>query len=320
MSASSDTRPPVLPTSPDSRAAPAPESSTSGGGTAGGGTAGARTPVQLRSRHREGRRVLAWGLGISAFLHLILLLFASRAWFPIAQHGSGAAPAARPAGRTLPEIQALRLRVTDDATPLPAAEVPPAPIEERIPPRRTAAPVTPTTPAAPAAEPVAGATMPEGKAPPAVSPADRLRPGLVDPRLWDRAEAPPPPVKTDFEIARERVYARLEMLNDSAVAEADAAARATDWTFTDKDGKKWGVSPGKVHLGGVTLPLPIGFSPPPDQAKEGRERAARAGEIKDHADRARVRGTFEDQVKATREQRDRERAAKKDSTKAGGTE
>lgn len=162
-------------------------------------------------------------------------------------------------------------------------------------------------------------TEPEGRTPATPAPADRLQPGLVDPRLWERAEAPPVPEKSDFEKAKERVYARIEMLNDSAVADAAAASRATDWTFTDKDGKRWGVSPGKVHLGGVTLPLPFGFSPPPDQAKENRERAARAGEIKDHADRARVRGTFDEQVRSTRAERDRERAAKKDST-AGGTE
>jgi hypothetical protein len=274
----------------------------------------------------EGRRILAWGLGISAALHLLLLLFASRAWLPIAEHGSGAAPEARPTGRAFPEMQALNLRVIEDAESPPAEAPPETPAAERPPPRRTEEPeepparVEPTTPPARTAEPGERTTAPEGQTTAPSTPAERLRPGFGDPRLWERAEAPPPPVKSDLDIARERVYARLEMLNDSAAAEAAAAGRATDWTFTDKDGKKWGISPGKVHLGGVTLPLPIGFSPSPDQAREGRERDARAGEIKDHADRARVRGSIQDQARTTREQRDRDRAAKKDSTKAGGTE
>jgi hypothetical protein len=151
---------------------------------------------------------------------------------------------------------------------------------------------------------------------------DRLQPELVDPRLWERAGAPPEPEKSDFERAKERVYARIEMLNDSLAAEGEAERRATDWTFTDKDGKKWGISPGmppKVHLGGKTVPLPFGFSPPPDQAKEARDRSRKLGEIRDHADRARVRGTFDEQVKATRAERDRSRSAPKDSTTTGGT-
>lgn len=216
-------------------------------------------------------------------------------------------------------MQALNLRVTDEAAATTPEEVPEAPPVERRPVQRTPMQEVPATPAQPKAEVGERAGEPEGREQALPSAADRLRPGLVDPRLWERPDAPPPPVKTDLDRARERVYARLNMINDSLAAEGAAASRATDWTFTDKDGKKWGVSPGKVHLGGVTLPLPFGFSPPPDQAKANRERASRAGEIKDHADRARVRGTFEEQAKATRAERDRERAAKRDSSTAGGT-
>src|SRR5690606_22003545 len=110
-------------------------------------------------------------------------------------------------------------------------------------------------------------------------------------------------------------------LNDSLAAESEAARRATDWTFTDKDGRKWGFSPGKVHLGGVTLPLPINLSAPPDKAREAREQASKAGEIDRQADRARIRRTFEEQVKATREERDRARSeARRDTAKAGGSD
>ena len=55
---------------------------------------------------------------------------------------------------------------------------------------------------------------------------------------------------------RLRFLARLEVLNDSAAAAAEAAAEATDWTYTDEEGRRWGISPGKLHLGDLTLPLP----------------------------------------------------------------
>ena len=33
--------------------------------------------------------------------------------------------------------------------------------------------------------------------------------------------------------------------------------RARDWTF-ERDGERWGISPDGIHLGDVTIPLPIG--------------------------------------------------------------
>jgi hypothetical protein len=260
-------------------------------------------------------------MGISALLHLLLLLFASRAWIPVRSHGGGAEAAARPAGSSLPEMQALRLRLTDDAEPLAPEEVPEEVPEraapEMVAPRRTPIPVVP---ASPAVDPRARGegTQPDAAAPTARTPAERMQPGLGDPRLWERPGAPPEPEKSDFERARERVYARIDALNDSLAAEGAAADRATDWTFTDKDGKKWGVSPGGIHLGGVTLPIPIRAPGPPDKAKEERDRARKGAEIDWHGDRARVRGSIQDQIKATREEKDRARAAKRDSTKAGG--
>jgi hypothetical protein len=42
----------------------------------------------------------------------------------------------------------------------------------------------------------------------------------------------------------------------------------------DDKGGKWGVSPGALHLGSITLPLPIGFSTPPDRRDELNRRIA----------------------------------------------
>lgn len=274
----------------------------------------------LRSdRRRSYGRPLAWGLGISILLHLILALFATRIWFPVRDHLGGGVQTDPRGGAAIPEMQAYRIRVLDGEAPTSPEERPVPPMVEEAPIRR---PAPPEEEVAPVDARTGGGVGGEEATPPAASPrspAERLRPGVVDPRLWQRAEAPPPPEKTDIEVARERVYARLQMLNDSLAADAAAASRATDWTFTDKDGKKWGVSPGKVHLGGVTIPLPFGFSPPPDQAREARDRAGKAAEIERQSDRARIRESFDEQVKRTREERDRARSAKRDSTKSGGT-
>jgi len=256
---------------------------------------------------------MAWGIGISLVVHLLLFLVAARIWFPV-RRPMAAGAAGVPTERTLPVMQALRLRITTEETSSETTTSPaeqPAP--ERVPVRRTSPEETTRQPEP--ARPPTTEVEAEGRTERARrSPAERLRPEYVEPRLWERPGAPPEPEKSDFERARDRVYARIEALNDSLALESEAARRATDWTFTDKDGKKWGVSPGKIHLGGVTLPLPINLSPPPDKAKEAQDRAGKATEIDRQADRARIRGTFDEQVKEIRERKDKERKEVKRDT------
>ncbi|CAN5822868.1 hypothetical protein BH23GEM6_BH23GEM6_26650 [soil metagenome] len=50
-------------------------------------------------------------------------------------------------------------------------------------------------------------------------------------------------------------------------AGGERARRSTDRTRTDASGRRWGASPGKIHLGGVTLPAPT-LTPPPGQRDE----------------------------------------------------
>jgi hypothetical protein len=137
---------------------------------------------------------------------------------------------------------------------------------------------------------------------------------MNDPRFWTRPGAPPEPEKSGIERARENLYSRIESYNDSLAVEGLAAERATDWTVTDKDGKRWGVTPDKIHLGDVTLPNVFKFTAPVDKAKDARDRAGRDAEIKGQADRARVRDSFNDRTKAIRERKDQERTEKKKGT------
>ncbi len=122
----------------------------------------------------------------------------------------------------------------------PDPELPPAPV-----------------PAAPAeGDPgeVADSLQVEGP-PPA---AERLRPQGKDLRLW----APPDPELnrlTEEEIMTLRLMSALESMADSAAMAEELARRARDWTYTDEEGRRWGFSPGKIHLGDVTLPNPFTF-------------------------------------------------------------
>lgn len=141
-----------------------------------------------------------------------------------------------------------------------------------------------------------------------LSASDRLAPRIVDPRLWQpMILIPREPTLADVEA---RIAAAVELLSDSALAEADAVMRARDWTVQDGKGGKWGVSPGKLHLGNVTLPLPIWFPVDP----EALAAEAQWYELDQQLERTRILESFEERVRAIRDRRERERA---EARKAG---
>ena len=88
------------------------------------------------------------------------------------------------------------------------------------------------------------------------TPAERLRPGFSDPRIWSPL---PEEYRTLSPEQREElaIAMRFQAWNDSIAAVAAAEAAMRDWTFTDGDGDRWGVSDGRLHLGGLTIPLPF---------------------------------------------------------------
>ncbi len=152
---------------------------------------------------------------------------------------------------------------------------------------------------------------------PTVSAAERLRPRVGDWRLW---MVSPVRRRTDRSVAERaaeveaRLYAQLEAANDSIAAELARQADQMDWTVGE-EGNKWGVSPGKIHLGPVTLPLP--FFIEPDRAT--REALDEYNAIRRQAGQGEVDETIEERIKAIRERKAREEAEKKakpDSTSA----
>ncbi|MGH7463344.1 MAG: hypothetical protein ACREMA_20235, partial [Longimicrobiales bacterium] len=73
---------------------------------------------------------------------------------------------------------------------------------------------------------------------------------------------------------------------------------------------RWGVSPGKLHLGGITLPLPLAFNTPPGRRDEVNSQLRNWSEIQAQATRGEIKESFEDRVKEIRKRKDRERAEK----------
>jgi hypothetical protein len=243
------------------------------------------TPVRrsLAERRRRERRVLAAGLAASVVAHVLA----------IGLVGGWLAPEPEAAPPAVPVIveppRGMRVvEVTPVVEPAPAAPVPEA-REERTLPEREA--------------PVAVVDAPSDSLPADdLTAADRLAVRITDPRLWrPMVLLPREPTIDDVEA---RVGAAVELLSDSALAEAEAAVRARDWTVKDASGGRWGISPGKLHLGKLTLPLPL-YMPVDMEAVAAEQQWY---ELETQLDRARILESFEDRVRAVRERREQERS------------
>lgn len=170
--------------------------------------------------------------------------------------------------------------------------------------------VTPP-PGAAAADPDDVAAAPEPADPTSVR--DRLRYRLNAPQVWrpptaELAVDEPSPQ----DIVAQRIASQLGEFNDSVAAEAAAAERALDWTTKDADGNRWGVSPGAIHLGGITIPIGnTQFAVAAGRREEFAGRVRTWNEIQDQAVREEAKGEFKDRVKAIEERMNRERAARR---------
>jgi len=140
--------------------------------------------------------------------------------------------------------------------------------------------------------------------------AEGFRPRLGDARIWA-------PLDPDLNALTLRQRLELELAGDIAdwqdsLAIAAAAERAlTDWTKTDAQGRKWGVSEGKLHLGDITLPLPFNFGVPVGRRDEILRRQWEWDEIQRGAATGLMRDSWKERAKAIRERRDKEREAAK---------
>jgi hypothetical protein len=232
------------------------------------------------------------GLAVSVVVHALAIL-AYTAMRPIVPAGPIPSVAPTRSGAVGDAMRVIRLRAVtvEGARPDDPSEV-----------RPTEAP--PLRPGAPDLSDTRG----PGIVAPGPTAAERLRPHLSDGRIW----AP-----LDAELNALTLEQRLELglAGDIAdwqdsVAVAEAAERAlTDWTRTDAQGRRWGVSEGKLHLGDITLPLPFSFGTPVGRRDEFLRRQWEWEEIQGGAASGLMRDSWKERAKAIRERRDRERAA-----------
>jgi len=260
-----------------------------------------RARMHPRARYRGAFRV---SLAVSALIHLVAIALYPSFFSGIPEAGrvfGGYTQPFRPEGTELVNLRELPAEEAMDRPPAPEEE----PQVER--------------PVAPVVRPSAalGEPGPELPSPPALGPtaAERIRPKADDLRLW----APVSPERTELsreEVMRLQLLARIEAANDSAAMAAEAAARATDWTYTDDEGRKWGVSPGKLHLGGLTLPLPFGFGAAAGQRERAEDRLWAWDEIERGAATGALNNSWKERDRAIRERMNAQR--KPDTTRTGG--
>jgi hypothetical protein len=257
--------------------------------------------VHPRTRYRGAFRI---SLGISAVIHVLAIALYPSFYSGIpeaSQEYGGYLQLLSPQGTELVNLIELPDDQESETPPPqeePDPEVPVIPVEIR--PTGVVAPPGPERPA-------------EG--PPGPTAAERIKPKAGDLRLW----APVDPERTALtkeELMRLQFIAELEAMNDSAAIAAELARRATDWTYTDEEGKKWGVSPGKIHLGDLTLPMPFGFGPSAMQRERAEDRLWAWDEIERGAATGELLRSWKDRDRAIRERMNAQRRA--DTTGVGG--
>lgn len=149
--------------------------------------------------------------------------------------------------------------------------------------------------------------------PPPNNAAERLRPNLVDARLW----AAPPPEFFDLTLEeREELLLseRIVAWYDSVSIARAAEDRLTDWTFTDSNGGRWGVADGKIYLGDIALPLPLNFGTPVGHRDIEARRVWEFEEIERQSQRYLIEQSWKERAAAIRARRDRERAQARGDT------
>ena len=240
-------------------------------------------------------RSVVWGaFTVSAVLH-VFFIFAYPSLFPRLDPSDAGfmLPAGAPVSGGIDVLRVVEIDVVTEVERPNEPEL--EPVEER-----EVVVVTPGVGDAPVVD----------LARPGITAAERLRPNLRDARLWAPLPSHVPGVDVGAARgARDRWPARRAWY-DSVATAAAADAAWTDWTFVDGDGRRWGISEGQLHLGGLTLPLPV-FGAAPGAA---RERAWQWDEIARQGASVALQQTVRERMEAIRARRDRERAEARGDT------
>jgi hypothetical protein len=163
---------------------------------------------------------------------------------------------------------------------------------------------------APGGVPGAQGPQPGGGAGPRRSGPAGLGPELGDPRLVVTPTAVPERIPSDEERYQEHFAGRIRAINDSIAGEAERQRRATDWTVTDRNGRKWGINERGPVVGGRNVPIPVPIPVPRsarDREDEARRERDQRREIDRQADQTERERHLRERARAIRERNDRER-------------
>ncbi len=248
-------------------------------------------PDAPKPSHSRERRALWVGLTSSIFLHILALIAYTVAMDQI----TASDPSVELRDPDPPHMGTEIVVVLE----LPDAELPPSPEE---------VPVDPE-PDAPELEVVVPEDLPDSPVEDeeGLSLAERLQPQMTDPRLWAPVD-PHHTELTDQERADLLLRGMIQSWNDSVAVAAALSEGARDWSYTDDDGRRWGLSPGRIHLGDFSIPLPFSFTVPPGRWMEARERAWILDDLNRGAASAEMRETWADRARVIRERMESERS------------
>jgi hypothetical protein len=227
------------------------------------------------NHRRDYRRALPGALLVSVAIHVIVLSWPSGIGVPQAIQHAGARNPGRSPPATMRAINIQPDELSAVARPSKAEE-----------------------PQTPVASPVAAGqtNIPDlkGSADPGLAEdvAARFRPHWGDPRLWSRIAAP----ELSTTVAEsERLRQRIEEDSQQRLGVKEVqAGDMSVWAGRDADGSRWGLSPGLIYLGGVTIPLcsgtfdasNCGFGVPPAFRDQHRADLRTLIELRRQGDRA----------------------------------
>ena len=255
---------------------------------------------RARTRSRE-RWAVRTGMVASVLLHGLALVLYPILMDRVVPVQAPSAPI--PSDPSLRGIEILALReLAPEDEPEPPPEDPPVQEDPILP-----TPARPFPPVSPGAAPgAADAADEEEEERRRATVAERLRPTLGDPRLWvplDREYTD----LSDEERAELLLRGMIRSWNDSVAVAAALSGQATDWTYTDDEGQRWGLSPGRLHLGDFSIPLPFSFEVPPGRRETAARRQWEVNDLIRGAAAAQVRETWAERAREIRERMDRER-------------
>ena len=258
-----------------------------------------------REHGRVHRRALTVGIGASVALHVVVIVLYSvvmTQWSPPETVLGVDSPSRSSSDMRVVRVVEIELR---DLTAEPPEELPEAE-EVRL---------EFTDAGLPDLDPVELSEPPGGR-----RAADVLRVRSSDTRLW-REALPEAFELTEAQRMQLELAGKIEEWADSVAIALAAEYALTDWTTTDDQGRRWGISPGQLHLGDITLPLPFYFSGNSIQREQAARRAWEDQDILNGTNSQAMRSSWRERAEAIRRRRDRSRdenAAVADSSGGSG--